>query len=347
MRVQNSKQYQLDLQKVLGTIDLKQLKNKSVFITGGVGLIGSAVADLLIASGRAIDVTIACRRKEQFLHRFSLEEANFFAYDALNSRLDLYKKFDYIIHCAGVSNPSEYTIHPVETMLSNMRGIVNILEYAKYHKGTRVLYVSSSEIYGVLETVEPLLENAYGSMNIDNIRNSYGIAKQASEMLCKSYQREYGVDVVIARPGHIYGPSASPYDRRLASHFLQKAANGEQLIMKTSGEQRRSYCYSLDCAKALLYVLLKGEPSESYNVGSDEAITIRQMAKLIAENGGVNLTFDQPTGEESSYFNPMNNSQLDNSKIKKIGYKDSFSIYEGVTHTIEILRELSQDKISR
>ena len=71
-----------------------------------------------------------------------------------------------------------------------------------------MLYVSSSEVYGKKNTDGPFIEGNYGEIDIDNIRSSYAVAKRASEMLCKAYFSEYGVNATIVRPGHIYGPSA-------------------------------------------------------------------------------------------------------------------------------------------
>ena len=180
----------------------------------------------------------------------------------------------------------------------------------------------------------------YGKVDIDNIRSSYPIAKRASELLCKAYCTEYNVNSVIARPGHIYGPSAKRNDKRISSDFAYKAANGENLVMKSDGSQKRSYCYSIDCAIQILTVLQAGKCGEAYNIGHDEVTTIRKMAEITAKAGYVKLLMELPSDIEEKSFNPMNNSALDNSKIKKLGYRDTFTVEEGLTHTVEILKEL-------
>ncbi len=110
--------------------------------------------------------------------------------------------------------------------------------------------------------------------------------------------------------------------------------------MKSSGMQKRSYCYSLDCAAQILTVLLKGESGQTYNIGHDEITTIREMAKIYAKAGNVELTVAKSTESEIKAFNPMNNSSLDNSKVKELGYKDTFTVEKGLTHTVRILREI-------
>ena len=145
---------------------------------------------------------------------------------------------------------------------------------------------------------------------------------------------------MIVRPGHIFGPSAKKDDKRISSDFTFKAALGEKLEMKSSGLQKRSYCYSIDCAIQILTVLLKGKSGQAYNIGHDEITTIREMAKICAKAGNVELMVAHPTEEELRAFNPMNNSALDNTKVKKLGYRDVFSVKEGISHTVDILKEM-------
>ena len=144
----------------------------------------------------------------------------------------------------------------------------------------------------------------------------------------------------MVRPGHIYGPTASPRDLRVSSDFAFKAARGENLELKSTGLTVRSYCYSLDCATALLYALLFGENGESYNIGHDEKTTIRRMSEILAKCGGVNLSIKEASAEDLKQFNPMDNATLNNDKIKAIGYRDNFTVEEGLSHTVEILKYL-------
>ena len=202
-----------------------------------------------------------------------------------------------------------------------------------------MIYISSSEVYGNKSTEESFVEGKYGVIDIDNIRSSYAVAKRASEMLCKAYTAEYKVDTVIVRPGHIFGPSAKKEDKRISSDFAFKAASEKNLEMRSLGLQKRSYCYSIDCAIQILTVLLKGESGQAYNIGHDEITTIKRMAEICAKAGNVELTVAHPTEAELKTFNPMNNSALDNAKVKNLGYRDVFSVEDGLIHTVKIIRE--------
>lgn len=341
MKLLKSELYIKDLQKALCNINLEQLQNKTIAITGGLGLIGSTIADLLLEYGKTQKIYILGRNIEKFTYRYEKSSnIEFVKYDALKS-IDFEFSPDYIIHSAGIANPALYVSQPVETILSNFFGIYSLLEFAKKNKTERLVYISSSEVYGTKNTDEAFEEGTYGNINIDSIRSSYPVAKRASEMLCNAYNTEYGLKTLIVRPGHIYGPSAAREDTRISSEFAFKAAEGEDLELKSSGLQKRSYCYSIDCAAQILTVLLKGKPGEAYNIGHDEITSIREMASFYAKAGNVKLSMQQPTQNELIAFNPMNNATLNNKKIKSLGYENIFSVEEGCVHTVKILKEFS------
>ena len=340
MKLLDSSTYKFDLERAIENIDLSELNGKAIFITGGLGLIASSIVDVLLVYGGIGKIYVGARNAEQFKRRFgNYEKVEFVQYDAL-AKMKLNFNPDYIIHGAGLASPELYVSMPVETVLSNFNGIHELLEYARNNKVRKLLYISSSEVYGKKSTDEPFIEGNYGEIDIDNIRSSYAVAKRASEMLCKAYFSEYGINIAIVRPVHIYGPSAKKSDKRISSDFAFKAAMGERLEMKSSGLQKRSYCYSIDCALQILKVLLKGQGGQAYNIGSDEVTTIREMTEIYAKAGNVEAIISNPTEEEKKAFNPMNNSTLDNSKIKGLGYRQVFSVEEGLTHTVEILKEI-------
>ena len=340
MKLLESSQYRDDLKKAIKSLDLSKLDGMNIFITGGLGLICSTIVDILIAYGKTT-IYVGARNKQQFQERFGgYDSVKFIQYDALND-LKLSITPDYIIHGAGLASPELYTSMPVETVLSNIDGVHSLLEFTKNNNVRRILYISSSEVYGNKTTEGPFVEGTYGEVDIDNIRSSYIIAKRASEMLCKAYTSEYGLETIIVRPGHIYGPSARKNDKRISSDFAYKAANGEKIEMKSTGLQKRSYCYSVDCAVQILIALIKGKSGEAYNVGHDDVTTIREMAQLYAKAGNIELIIKKPTEAEQKAFNPMNNSSLDNNKLKKLGYKDIFSTEDGLKHTVKILKEIS------
>lgn len=343
MTVLDSKLYNADLQIAVSGLDLSKIQGKSILITGGLGLICSSIVDLLIVANRTenlnVRIYLAARNKKRFVDKYQrYQDVCFVEYDALKL-VNFNFNVDYIVCGAGVASPGKYVSEPVETMLSNLTGVKNILEYARHNNVKRVVYISSSEIYGRKQTDEQFTEGTYGIVDLDSVRSSYAVAKQASELLCKSFTSEYEIDTVIARPGHVFGPTASRMDKRISSDFAYKAAMGLSLEMKSSGSQKRSYCYAIDAAAAILIVLLKGYSGEAYNICTEEILTIREMAEIYAQAGHVSLSYVEPTEKEIKAFNPMNNSSLSFNKLKLLGFHQSFSTKEGLEHTVKILRE--------
>lgn len=339
-----------DIDKISQNIpEISALAGKSALITGATGLIGSAVTDIFIRYNEThplpIHIIAAGRSYEKMTKRFDMfcdrPYFDFVQYDASKSNNEISVYADYVIHGAGNADPGAIMREPVETMLSNFTGLLYLLQYAKENGTKRVLYISSSEVYGRKENNSPYREDEYGYIDLLNPRNSYSVGKRAAETLCASYSSEYGVEAVIVRPGHIYGPTASPSDSRVSSAWAYAAARGEDIVMKSDGKQLRSYCYCLDCASAMIKVLLCGENMHAYNISNPQSIlTIRQMAELLAKAGNVRLIHGEASAAERSGFNPMDNSSLDSASLQAIGWQGCFDAQMGLGHTVKILRDV-------
>lgn len=326
--------------------NLESIKESSVLVTGSTGLVCSAIVDFLLnyndTCRAMIKVYIAARSvdrtKERFGELLNRSDVEFVEYDALVG-IDWSFDVDYIIHGASPANPILYANAPVETMLANLRGIDNILLYAKKHHVKRVLFVSSSEVYGLKSNSAPYMTDEYGYIDILNPRACYPSAKRACETLCIAYLFEYSVNSVIVRLGHVYGPTATRNDSRASSQFFYDVLDGNDIVMKSSGNQLRSYCYVIDCVSAILTVLINGDAGKAYNVSNPSSIvTIRELAEEIAKCSKCKLRFDNPSDEEKRGYNLMDNSSLDSSLLLELGWYGSFDLKEGVYHTLGILK---------
>ena len=345
----DNKNWIADIDKVIEVVpELDELAGKSLMITGAAGLVCSAVVDIIFryndTHDKKIQVLAAGRWPEEMSGRFgdlvNRDDFTFVVYDASKTDNVIDVHSDYIIHGASNASPNMIVKEPVETMMSNFLGMKYLLDYAKDQGTKRILYISSSEVYGEKEGTEPYKEGQYGYIDLLKARNSYSVGKRAAETLCASYADEYGVESVIVRPGHIYGPTASPYDNRVASAWSYAVAKGEDIVMKSDGAQIRSYCYCLDCASAMLKVLLCGENCHAYNISNpDSIISIKQMAEILVKSAGVNLRMELPTDEERKGFNPMSNSSLESTSLTGLGWRGCFDAEAGFTHTVQILKE--------
>lgn len=338
--------YTNDLTKVRETIPrLNRINGHSILITGTTGLVCSAIVDFLLnlndTQNSNVTIYVAVRSFEKVEKRFGnrIKRADiiFVEYDALND-IDWNFHVDYIIYGASPANPALYIKQPVETMLINFLGMNNILNYAKRYEVKRVLFVSSSEVYGKKEDSKSYTDSEYGYIDILNSRACYPIAKRACETLCAAYRVEFNVESVVVRPGHVYGPTATREDTRASSQFFYHVLDGHDIVMKSAGTQLRSYCYVADCTSAILTVLLNGDAGSAYNISNPASVvTIRELAEQIAESSKRRVVFVEPSDEEQRSYNLMDNSSLDSSKLIDLGWKAMFSLKEGVEHTLKIL----------
>ena len=341
-----------DVEKVLNGIpNLKKIYQKSVLVTGATGMICSAVTDLLLYLNREqnanINIILAGRDADRLKNRFNEfilgRDYHFAYYDALVSDMPIVglENVDYIIHGAGNAHPAAYATQPVETILANSVGLNVILQTAVQNNTKCLLFISSSEVYGNNSENRPYKENDYGFVDILNPRACYPCSKRLAETLCVAYGKEYGIGTVIVRPGHIYGPTMTAVDSRVASQFIRNALNGEPIVMKSAGAQQRSYCYVMDCATAILTTLLNGVSGTAYNISNPLSIaTIRDFAGAVAKESGVEIFFENPSDMEKSGYNLMDNSALDSKKIEELGWRGYFDLMTGIHHTLSILSGL-------
>ena len=315
----------------------------TVLITGASGLIGSALVEYLVSrngrDGRRFKFYAAGRDVRAMELKFG-ERVKCVAYDALKP-IDFDFDVDVAIHAASPASPVLFVRNPVETMWANVFGVRELLEYARRGRGRKVVFVSSSEVYGKATPREDgFKEGDYGFVDELDVRSSYPMGKRAAETLCASYAKEYGVDVSIVRPGHIYGPTASPKDGRVSSAFAWAAAHGEPIVLKSAGTSRRSYTHADDCASAIMTVAEKGASGEAYNIANRGGVcSIRQMAEIMADAGGVELKVGSSSASERAAFNPMDNSCLDSSKLEALGWNGKIGYEAGFRQTVEDLRK--------
>lgn len=313
--------------------------HKNILVTGATELIGSLLIDVLVVlKQKGVNVTIlrAGRKISNIVERFGNSVIPIH-YDAMLPG-DLPDHIDYIVHGAGLASPELFKNHPVETMLSNLNGVVHLLQYC-IGQNTRMVYILSSEVYGQKTGEEPFTETDYGYVDLDNIRNSYSEAKRSSEKLCRAFAKEYVVSVSMIRSRPVYGPKASIRYQRISSDFAFKAAKGDPLELFSSGLQKRLYCYCIVAACVIIVCLLNGKSGEAYNIGTEEVTSIREMALLLSDVGSVELKAKEPGTEEIIVFNPMNNSSLSSGKIREIGFEQRFSVKLGLDHTVKMIKE--------
>ena len=340
--------YIKDIQETCKMFEKGILFNSKILITGATGMICSCIVDILMqwnleldanniiyATSRSID-----KLKARFAKYEGDEKLHFLEIDVAQP-FDLGVDVDYIIHGASNADPASMMNNPVETLKSNVLGMDCLLNCAVEKKVKRTLYISSGEMYGkALEELEHgFPENYSGYINYSEPRTCYPSGKRAAETLCQCYIKQYGTDVVIVRPCHIYGPTMLSSDSRAISTFIKNGINGEKIVMKSTGTLVRSHCYVVDAATAILYVLLYGEKGEAYNIADKKYIcSIAELARTIAEEAETEVEMVIPTDTELAGFAKRDNAVLDATKLENMGWQPKTDLRTGINKTIAILK---------
>ena len=330
--------YVNDLENILKKeLPWEKIEGKTFFITGATGLIGSCLVDLLMRHNKAnviCSVRNLKKAEDRFCNYLYRENFSLFEYN-LKDKLSVENQIDYIIHLASGANPFEFTNHPVETISDNFFGTYNLLEYAKENNIKRFMYVSSGEVYGEAVAEDTVFTEEYvGTIDSINVRSCYPISKKASEVLCASYLKECGVDSVIVRPCHIYGPTMTETDSRVSSYLIRLAVNNEDLLLKSDGKTVRSNCYIVDAISGLMHVLLLGKEGDAYNIASDKESSILEFAQTVSQVARVKVVFDIDKKIEK-----RSRAVLSNEKLKALGWREENNLFDGISKTINILKK--------
>ena len=341
-------EYVEDVKRV-ASLDLpwQKLRGKTILITGGTGLIGSFLIDVLAAANLGCTVLLFGRSEEKAKARFAeywdAGWIRFVEWDASSATLPMVNgAVDYVLHLASNTHPVAYATDPIGTIATNVIALNNLLALAADKKASRFLFASSNEIYGENRGDAELFDEKYcGYIDCNTLRAGYPESKRCGEALCQAYIKQKGLDCVIARLTRTYGPTILPTDTKAISKFFNNALAGEDIVLKSEGRQYYSYQYVADSVSGLLTVLLKGECGEAYNIADESGdITLRDLAALIASQAGRKVVFELPNAVEAAGFSKATKARLDGAKLKTLGWAPQFDIRSGVKTAMRVMKEI-------
>lgn len=316
---------------------------KRFLITGATGLIGSFLSEALLHMEKGVTVYAAGRSEAGMRARFGqwMDDPHFHyvAYDATQPvRFDF--DVDYIVHAACSAHPMAYSTDPVGIMQANVFGTTQLLEYLRTQPGARMIFLSTGETYGENPDLpEGFRETDHGYIDPMNPRSCYPESKRAAETLCACYAAQYGVHAQVARLCHVYGPTMTATNSRADAQFLRNVLNGQDIVMKSTGAQVRSWCYAADAVNGILTLLHKGESGGATNVANRHSVhSIREYAQILAEVGGVSLKFDLPPAVEQAGYTKITRAVLNPEKLEGLGWSAKYDLRTGLAHTYLCLR---------
>jgi nucleoside-diphosphate-sugar epimerase len=289
-----------DLEHLAGQLrgEFARMAGKRLLITGGAGFLGYYLVQVALdwnrraAKGDGITLTVYdnfFRGVPEWLEALArTEKFDLVRHDMIQPLPANAGPWEFVIHAAGVASPIYYRRFPLETIDANINGLRNLLDLGRRQQdaGTPLegfLFYSSSEIYGdpTPENI-PTPETYRGNVSCTGPRACYDESKRFGETLCVIYAQQYGLPISMARPFNNYGPGLKITDGRVIPDIARDIFAGRDIVLKSDGGPKRTFCYVADAVAGYYKVLVRGRAGEPYNVGVETPeISVRDLAERL------------------------------------------------------------------
>ena len=272
----------------------EDLRGTRLFLTGGTGFFGCWLLETALWAtdhlGLGLEIVALTRDPAAFAqkapHLAAHPAVTLWAGDVRQFAFPE-GRFTHVLHAATDSDTAKIVAEPLQTLETIVQGTQRVLDFAVAAGAQRVLLTSSGAVYGRQPPELPRVGEDYlGAPNVLGAAASYGEGKRVSEMLGAVYARQHGLEVVLTRPFAFVGPYLPLTGHYAVGNFLGNALRGETLQIGGDGTPRRSYLYASDLAVWLWTLLVRGQSLRPYNIGSEEAVTIEDLARQVAARFG-------------------------------------------------------------
>jgi UDP-glucuronate decarboxylase len=307
---------------------------KKVLVTGGACFVGSHLCDRLIQDGHEV-ICLDNLFTGSRANIAQLLDNPRFTFVERDVQQPFFAKVDWIFNLACPASPVHYQHEPVETVRTNVLGMMNMLELAKA-TGARILQASTSEVYG--DPLEhPQKETYWGNVDPISRRGCYDEGKRCAETLCFDYHREYGVDIRVIRIFNTYGPRMAQNDGRVVSNFILQALRSEPVTIYGDGSHTRSFQYVDDLVEGMVKMMLQEGFVGPVNVGNPGEFTLIELAKIVIEMTG---SPSQIVHQAETDHDPKKRKADITLAKEKLNWDPKIPLREGLEKTIAYFRSV-------
>ncbi len=268
----------------------EDLRNQSLFITGGTGFFGCWLLESFVRANDKLGLNASALVLTRDRKAFAAKAPHLSSHPAVkfhegDIRFFQYPpgEYPYIIHAATDSNKKLNDDDPLLMYETITVGTQRVLDFARQRGARKLLLTSSGAVYGAQPPEMPAIQEQYrGAPDPTDPHAAYHMGKRSSEFLCAMYGRKFGFESKIARCFAFVGPYM-PIDRHFAiGNFIRDGLNGGPIAVTGDGTPYRSYLYGADLAIWLWTILFRGKTRIPYNVGSDQGLPISSVANAVA-----------------------------------------------------------------
>lgn len=321
-------------------------KHRRHLITGGAGFIGSHLADALVTRGDKVIILddLSTGRRENIAHLLGSDAVRLVEGSTLDAGLvdDLMREADSCLHLASAVGVQLVVSKPLECLLSNVRGTDIVMSAAAKH-GVRLLYTSTSEVYGknsegsLTETSDRVLGSPFKS------RWAYAIAKSFGESMAHGLHHTDGTAISTVRLFNCVGPRQRDEFGMVLPRFVRQALSGEDLTVYGNGTQTRCFAHVYDVAEAILLVADNDEAiGRVFNVGAETPLTIIELARRVIERCGTGARVEL-VPYEAAYdegFEELGRRQPDTSSLRELtGWVPTRTVDDAIDDVIAHFRD--------
>ncbi|ART78809.1 NAD-dependent epimerase/dehydratase family protein [Oceanisphaera avium] len=317
-----------------------ELKDKTVLITGATGMLASYVGFTLLYLNAELNLNIKilllARNQDRLAQVYGNQKNVEWLVQDVCAPINYPDTVDYIFHAAGAASPYYIVNDPVGIINANVQGTQNALELARRSNTKNVVFASTREVYGKVEGKAFINEQDMGTLDPLNARDCYPESKRLAEALLMAYYTQHHINFNSLRIAHSYGPGMQiEGDGRVMSDLINDAVHARDIVLKSTGEAERAFCYITDAVSGIFRVMLQGEPSHAYNLANEqETIRIIDLAHLLQKiaNKDKGVVIDIPQ-HQAGYAN-FGRTALDTTKIEHLGWGPQVALADGLTRTL-------------